>query len=59
MVEFAGFMMPIEYQGIAAEHRAVREKCGLFDVSHMGEFKIAGKDANLIVNYLITIAVAG
>ncbi len=59
MVEFAGFMMPIEYQGIAAEHRAVREKCGLFDVSHMGEIKIAGKDATRFVNYLITNDVAG
>jgi aminomethyltransferase len=45
MVEFAGFMMPIQYKGIKAEHIAVRESCGMFDVSHMGEIQIAGKDA--------------
>jgi glycine cleavage system T protein len=45
MVEFAGFMMPIQYKGIVAEHNAVRESSGMFDVSHMGEIEIAGKDA--------------
>jgi aminomethyltransferase len=45
MVPFAGWDMPVEYSGIAAEHMAVRTRAGLFDVSHMGEIEIAGKDA--------------
>jgi aminomethyltransferase len=46
MVPFAGYEMPVQYPtGITAEHRAVREGCGLFDVSHMGEFEISGPDA--------------
>ncbi len=45
MVGFAGFIMPIQYKGITAEHLAVREKVGLFDLSHMGEFEVIGKDA--------------
>jgi glycine cleavage system T protein (aminomethyltransferase) len=45
MVPFGGWEMPVEYSGIVAEHMAVRERAGLFDVSHMGEIEIAGKDA--------------
>src|SRR5690349_182967 len=45
MVAFAGWEMPLEYSGIAAEHMAVREHAGLFDVSHMGEIEIAGARA--------------
>ena len=45
MVEFGGWDMPVEYSGIADEHLAVRTRAGLFDVSHMGEIEIAGKDA--------------
>jgi len=46
MVPFAGFVMPVQYPaGITAEHKAVREACGLFDVSHMGEFLIRGPEA--------------
>jgi aminomethyltransferase len=45
LVEFAGFLMPVQYEGLVAEHRAVREAAGLFDVSHMGEFEIRGPDA--------------
>ena len=45
MVPFAGWEMPLEYSGIADEHMAVRERAGLFDVSHMGEIEIAGKQA--------------
>ncbi len=37
LVPFAGYEMPIQYKGIVDEHRAVRERAGLFDVSHMGE----------------------
>jgi glycine cleavage system T protein (aminomethyltransferase) len=45
MVAFGGWDMPVEYSGIVAEHMAVRERAGLFDVSHMGEIEIAGKNA--------------
>ncbi len=45
MVPFGGWDMPVEYSGIVAEHMAVRERAGLFDVSHMGQIEIAGKNA--------------
>lgn len=45
MVEFAGWEMPVQYQGIQAEHAAVRSRAGLFDVSHMGEIEVAGPGA--------------
>ncbi len=45
LVEFAGFEMPIQYTSIVNEHRKVRESVGVFDVSHMGEFFVHGKDA--------------
>jgi len=45
MVGFAGWDMPVEYAGVSEEHNAVRTRAGLFDVSHMGEIEIAGKDA--------------
>ncbi len=45
MVPYAGWEMPVEYSGITAEHMAVRTRAGIFDVSHMGEIEIAGKDA--------------
>ena len=45
MVEFAGFEMPVHYSGIIEEHLAVRRSVGVFDVSHMGEFYVRGKDA--------------
>src|SRR5205809_3416077 len=50
MVPFGGYLMPVSYPGgIAAEHRAVREAVGIFDVSHMGEFEITGPDRNAFV----------
>jgi aminomethyltransferase len=50
MVAYAGFEMPVTYPtGIAAEHRAVRERVGIFDVSHMGEFEVTGPDRNAFV----------
>jgi len=53
MVPFAGFELPVHYPaGITAEHRAVRERAGLFDVSHMGEFRIHGPEAEALVQYL-------
>jgi aminomethyltransferase len=45
MVPFAGFLMPVQYSGIRQEHDAVRKAVGLFDVSHMGNFFVTGKDA--------------
>src|SRR5437868_1299511 len=45
MVPFGGWDMPVEYSGIVQEHLAVRTRAGLFDVSHMGEIEIAGRDA--------------
>ncbi|MFY9551220.1 MAG: glycine cleavage system aminomethyltransferase GcvT, partial [Thermoanaerobaculia bacterium] len=45
MVDFGGWEMPVQYAGILEEHRAVRERVGIFDVSHMGEFTVTGKDA--------------
>ncbi len=45
MVDFAGFLMPVQYKGIQQEHLAVRNNVGLFDLSHMGEFEVTGKDA--------------
>lgn len=54
MVEFAGFMMPVSYGSIIDEHRAVRERVGIFDVSHMGEFFITGPRAKDLVNEIIT-----
>ena len=45
MVEFAGWEMPVQYTGVIDEHRAVRSRAGLFDVSHMGEIEVQGPDA--------------
>src|SRR5690554_5772846 len=45
MVPFAGFNMPVQYEGVNAEHETVRNAVGVFDVSHMGEFHISGKGA--------------
>ena len=54
MVPFGGWDMPVQYTGIIEEHRAVRRAVGLFDISHMGEFEIAGPDALAIVQRLTT-----
>src|SRR3954447_17534544 len=60
LVPFAGFEMPVQCPtGITAEHKAVREKAGLFDVSHMGEFIVRGPQAVEFVNYVTTNDVAG
>ena len=59
MVPFAGFEMPVQYPtGITAEHKAVREKAGVFDVSHMGEFIVRGPQAVEFVNFVTTNDVA-
>lgn len=51
---FGGFDMPIQYSSIIEEHNAVRQHCGVFDVSHMGELFIKGKDAERFVNHIYT-----
>ena len=54
IVEFAGYELPTQFKGILHEHETVRERAGLFDVSHMGEVLVKGKDAEKFVNYLLT-----
>jgi aminomethyltransferase len=54
MVPFAGFDMPVQYSGILDEHHAVREKAGLFDVSHMGEVFVTGPAAFDFVQHLVS-----
>lgn len=54
MVEFAGYLMPLEYEGVIKEHLAVRNAAGLFDVSHMGEFWIKGSNALKLIQYVST-----
>ena len=58
MVPFAGWDMPVEYSGITAEHTAVRTRAGLFDVSHMGQIEVAGKNAMTVVDKLVCSDVA-
>lgn len=53
MVEFAGWQMPVSYSSIIDEHKTVRENVGLFDVSHMGEVYVYGKDALAFLNKLV------
>jgi aminomethyltransferase len=60
IVPFAGYEMPVQYPtGITAEHNTVRKACGLFDVSHMGEFIVTGEEAVEFVNAVTTNNVAG
>ena len=54
MSPFGGFIMPIQYSNIVDEHHAVRQSCGVFDVSHMGEVLITGVDAERYVNHIFT-----
>ena len=54
MSPFGGFIMPIQYTGIIAEHNAVRQAAGMFDVSHMGEIFISGPDATRFVNHIFS-----
>lgn len=59
MVPFAGFAMPVQYEGVIAEHTAVREKVGLFDITHMGEIRVQGPGAEAWLDSLVTNRVAG
>lgn len=52
LVEFAGFEMPVQYSSMIAEHKAVRETAGLFDVSHMGEIFVEGDKALEFIQYI-------
>ncbi len=54
MVEFAGWDMPVQYKGVLEEHAAVREKAGMFDVSHMGELSLEGPRALEVAQRLVT-----
>ena len=55
LIPFAGYIMPVQYPtGIVAEHTAVRTSCGLFDVSHMGEFDVRGPGALDLIQYVTT-----
>ena len=52
MVPFAGYEMPVQYSGVTEEHFAVREKVGIFDVSHMGQFYVEGPSAKDLLQYV-------
>jgi aminomethyltransferase len=54
MVPFAGWEMPVQYEGVIPEHRAVREDCGVFDVSHMGRFEFEGPKARRALQALLS-----
>jgi aminomethyltransferase len=54
LVDFAGWEMPVQYEGIREEHLAVRESCGVFDVSHMGEIETEGPGAGELLQHLLS-----
>jgi aminomethyltransferase len=54
LVEFAGFDMPVQYEGIVAEHNATRKAAGLFDISHMGRLRFDGPRADQLLDHLLT-----
>jgi aminomethyltransferase len=58
LVDFAGWEMPVQYEGVLQEHMAVREACGIFDVSHMGEIETSGPQACALLQRLISNDVA-
>src|SRR5918911_3059657 len=53
LVPFAGWEMPVQYEGVIPEHRAVRTDCGVFDVSHMGELEVEGPRARELLQGLL------
>jgi len=57
MIPFAGWEMPIQYSSVIKEHQNVRNNLGIFDVSHMGEIEIRGKDAIIFADYIVTNSV--
>lgn len=54
IIDFGGWALPVEYEGIVAEHNAVRSAAGLFDVSHMGEFAVKGSGAESFLQHILT-----
>src|ERR1700754_5225073 len=58
LVPIAGWEMPVQYEGIRAEHLAVREHAGVFDVSHMGEIETSGPDAEAFLQRILSNDVA-
>ncbi len=54
MVPFAGWLMPVQYTGILNEHKSVRTACGVFDISHMGQFRVRGAGATAWLNTMFT-----
>jgi aminomethyltransferase len=54
LVPFAGWEMPVQYEGVIPEHRAVRTDCGVFDVSHMGELEVEGPKAHELLQSLLS-----
>jgi aminomethyltransferase len=54
LVPFAGWEMPVQYEGVIPEHRAVRSDCGVFDVSHMGELEVEGPRAHELLQALLS-----
>ena len=52
MIDFGGYLMPVQYEGIKIEHNAVRNKVGVFDVSHMGEIFVEGEEAENFLQYI-------
>ena len=54
LVPFAGWEMPVQYEGVIAEHKAVRTDAGLFDVSHMGEIEVEGPKAQELLQHVLS-----
>lgn len=54
IVDYAGWLLPVQYEGLIPEHEAVRNKAGLFDVSHMGAINVTGNEALKFLDYLLT-----
>ncbi|HKJ36057.1 MAG TPA: glycine cleavage system protein T, partial [Solirubrobacterales bacterium] len=59
LVPFAGWEMPVQYAGVKEEHLAVREHCGVFDVSHMGQIETRGPQAEELLQRLLSNDVTG
>ena len=54
MIDFAGYMMPVQYEGVNIEHITVKKNVGVFDVSHMGEFYIHGDEAEIFLQSVLS-----
>ena len=54
LIDFAGFMMPVQYEGVNIEHKNVKDNVGVFDVSHMGEFYVHGDEAEIFLQSVLS-----